>query len=74
MLKSGSRCALCLLPKPCRHHERELYRAELSETALEKEIERDQKREEIKKKRGQTFSLREQILGTENTMDGHIHT
>jgi len=41
---SGKRCVKCLLPRPCRHHERELYRSELSETALEKELERDEKR------------------------------
>lgn len=33
----------CTLPRPCRHHEKELYRAGLSEDALEKELQRDDK-------------------------------
>jgi hypothetical protein len=37
------RCKICTLPRPCRHHERELYRAGLSEEALEKELQRDEK-------------------------------
>jgi len=37
---------VCTLPRPCRHHERELYRAGLSEEALEKEVQRDKQREE----------------------------
>ena len=44
LMKGGKRCVKCLLPRPCRHHERELYRSELSETALEQELERDEKR------------------------------
>ena len=37
------RCKICTLPRPCRHHERELYRAGLSEDALEKELQRDER-------------------------------
>ena len=37
------RCKVCTLPRPCRHHERELYRAGLSEDTLEKELQRDDK-------------------------------
>ena len=50
LIKSG-RCVLCLLPRPCRHHERELYRSDLSETALEKELERDEKRQRSAQKK-----------------------
>ncbi len=40
---SSNRCKTCTLPRPCRHHERELYRAGLSDEALEKEIQRDER-------------------------------
>jgi len=32
-----NRCLMCLLPRPCRHHEYELFRKDLSEDELEKE-------------------------------------
>ena len=47
------RCKICTLPRPCRHHEKELYRAGLSEDALEKELQRDDRSPKSPKKRDQ---------------------
>ncbi len=43
LTKGGKRCVTCLLPRPCRHHERELFRSQLSESELEQEDEREEK-------------------------------
>jgi hypothetical protein len=39
----SNRCKICTIPRPCRHHEKELYRSTLSMEALDKEMERDEK-------------------------------
>ena len=52
------RCKVCTLPRLCRHHERELYRAGLSEDALEKEVQRDEKSPRKARETQNEFELR----------------
>jgi hypothetical protein len=56
------RCKVCTLPRPCRHHERELYRAGLSEDTLEKELQRDEKSPKRARETQHDFELKQDSL------------
>ena len=56
------RCKVCTLPRPCRHHERELYRAGLSEDTLEKELQRDEKHSQRARETQHDFDQKQDSL------------